>query len=88
MSKADEFLAIYNQHRVLIEKSKVQTLSRAEHGELMSAVAKLEVLAKFLRFRLKSIDPEIADAVKAAKVFNDHYRRKDELDQTLLGENA
>jgi hypothetical protein len=86
MSKADEWLAIYNQQRALFEKAAtaVETLSDAEQTELKLAVAELEQLAQHLGFRVEFIDPSIAVAAKAVAIFDAHYRRKFELDRKFF----
>jgi hypothetical protein len=86
MSKSDEWLAIYNQHRSLFDKATTRTLSESEQTEFELAVAELEKLAKSLRFRVEGIDPDIAVAVKAVETYNAHYRRKVELDRKLFGD--
>jgi hypothetical protein len=84
MTNADQFLAIYQANRWLFEKGARHTLSTAEHDALLAAARTLRSLARGLRIRLVSFDPDIDESIKAAEIFATHYRRKAELDEKFF----
>ncbi len=72
--------AIYDRHRALFQKAMTQRLSAQETELLNSVFAQLDSLEPYLDCYVETVDP----SDEAAATFDDHYRRKVELDRKFF----